>query len=298
MRFLIILVGAALRRRMDARRHWDLDPALRQLIARMPTAWQGFTGGVLAFSAILCIALGIADAYALHRTWFLIWLPVELLLLVGAMGNPGWHDSLKAYAQAWQRHDIQSAWHHVRHLVPVPRQGLATTPERLHLILASRLLVTTFDGYFLIVFWFALTGPAGAVFVRLVMALRDHWPKAQGRSRFAAVYGWLAWAPMHLLSMTFALSGDFSGWVARHHRHPAAGVIDSTGADPVEATLFSGANGALSSYSLEPERFASLHPDEWQDYARRSLAAVRDLLNRSMLVWVGFLALLAIAGLI
>jgi len=298
VRFLIILVGAILRRRMDARRQGDPDRVLRQLIARVPSAWVRYPRWVLAVPALLCIVLGAADIYAMHRTWFLIWLPVELLLLVGAMGNPGWHDSLKAYAQAWQRHDIQSAWHHVRHLVPASRQGLATTPERLHLILASRLLVTTFDGYFLIVFWFALTGPAGAVFVRLLMALRDHWPEADGRSRFAAVYAWLAWAPMHLLSMTFALSGDFSGWVARHHRHPAADVVDSTGADPTEATLFSGANGALSSYSLEPERFASLHPDEWQDYGRRSLAAVRDLLNRSMLVWIGFLALLAIAGLV
>lgn len=297
MRFLIILVACFLRRQMDRRRQGDLEPGLRRLIARIPA--RGLGSGLalwaLGLLVLLCLLLGIADFYAMRGPWFAFWLLVELLLLVGALGNPGWHDSLRAYTHAWQRRDSQAAWHHVRHLLPSSRQGLATTPEKLHLILASRLLMSTFEGYFLVVFWFALLGPAGAVLVRLAMAMRDHWPQPVGRLPFQTLFRWLAWAPAHLLSMTFAMAGDFNGWLMRH-RGDSVNPMVGMGAGPIESSLYLGANGALSSYSLQPDRFASQHPDDWPDYARRSLSAVRDLLNRSMLVWIGFLALLAIAG--
>ena len=298
MRFLIILIAYIIRRRLDSHRQWDIEPVLEALTTRVAGGRQSNHAALmtLILIAIGCLALLALDLTAIHSIWFAPWLLVELLLLLTTMGNPGWQDSLKAYGQAWQRHDLEGAWHHVRHLLPRNRQRMAVNAEKLHLILASRLLVTTFDGYFLMLFWFALLGPAGAVFIRLVMALRDYWPQPEGRNRAMQVYCWFAWAPMHLLSMTFALAGDFSGWVARRRSGDAVGA--NIGASTVESTLFAGANGALSSYSLEPERFASLHPDEWQDYGRRSLAAVRDLLNRSILVWIGTLALLAIAGVV
>lgn len=298
MRFLIILIAYMARRRLDNYRQWHIEPGLGKLVARIAGKRPSARGAVmlLVVVAMLSLLLLALDLAVINSIWFGPWLLVELLLLLTAMGNPGWQDSLKAYAQAWKRHDMEGAWHHVRHLLPRNRQNMAEDAEKLHLILASRLLVTTFDGYFLMLFWFALLGPAGAVFMRLVMAVRDHWPQAEGRDRAMGLYRWFAWAPMHLLSMTFALAGDFSGWVAHHRTGVSAGI--SIGAETVEALLFAGANGALSSYSLEPERFATLHPDDWQDYGRRSLAAVRNLLNRSMLVWIGTLALLAIAGVV
>jgi len=45
-----------------------------------------------------------------------------------------------------------------------------------------------------------------------------------------------------------------------------------------------------------PGRFASLHRKTGQSYGERSLSAIRDLLNRSMLVMAVLLALLVIAG--
>lgn len=56
------------------------------------------------------------------------------------------------------------------------------------------------------------------------------------------------------------------------------------------------ANGSLTGYALDPARFSQIHPDEWASFGERSLSAVRDLLNRSMLVWICLLALLVIAG--
>lgn len=63
-------------------------------------------------------------------------------------------------------------------------------------------------------------------------------------------------------------------------------------------TLIAAANSSLTGYELEPERFSKLHPDEWPDFGERSLAAIRGLLNRSMLVWICGFALLVIAGVV
>ena len=60
--------------------------------------------------------------------------------------------------------------------------------------------------------------------------------------------------------------------------------------------LMGAASAALTGYALEPERFSKIHPEEWASFGGRSLEAVRDLLNRSMLVWICILALLVIAG--
>ena len=78
-----------------------------------------------------------------------------------------------------------------------------------------------------------------------------------------------------------------------------AAVIHLPGAErAVESELMRAASGALTSFALEPSRFAEQHPAEWPDYGRRSMLAIRGLLNRSMMLWVGILALMAIGGMI
>lgn len=64
----------------------------------------------------------------------------------------------------------------------------------------------------------------------------------------------------------------------------------------VADTLMISANGSLTGYALDPNRFSQMHPEEWADFGGRSLSAIRDLLNRSMLVWICALALLVIFG--
>ena len=45
-------------------------------------------------------------------------------------------------------------------------------------------------------------------------------------------------------------------------------------------------------------KLVSARCDEWTAFGGRSLRAVRDLLNRSMLVWICILALLVISGVV
>jgi len=101
---------------------------------------------------------------------------------------------------------------------------------------------------------------------------------------------WLSWAPAWLLSFSFGIAGDLSGWL-----HEQKLENRPSGESP-RYWLVRTASGALSSYALDPHRFEQHHPEAWPDFGNGSLFAVRNLLNRSMFVWLALLAVLAIMG--
>ncbi|MDX1589343.1 MAG: regulatory signaling modulator protein AmpE [Oleiphilaceae bacterium] len=292
MRLLVILLALVLRRQMDARGRLDPDQWQRRFMARMPGDERG--AGTVYRVLFLYLALVLATALV---TWGLggmaggLWASLlALLLMLLASGMPGWREPLTAYSEAWERGDMQAAWHHVSHLLPADRRAEALAPETLHLLLAQALINQSFERYFLPIFWYALLGPVGLVLALGALSLSLHYPARSIRRLFARIVTLLAWLPSRMLSFSFAIAGDFTGWLheQRRERHLPG--------ESRQAWLLRGASGALSSYALDPRRFEQLHPGEWPDYGRRSLWAVRDLLNRSMLVWIAVMAVLAILG--
>ncbi|MDX1757465.1 MAG: regulatory signaling modulator protein AmpE [Marinobacter sp.] len=295
MLLLIFLLAYFVRRRLDAAGRFDSDRLFRGLFRRMATTSPGdehrTVPGLLLVGG-LSVALAGIDWWARTRGWGLVAYPLQGLVLVILMGAPEWRGVLRAYREAWQRGDMQGAWHHIRDHLPASERGQASSPDSMHLSLCRRFMAMVFDRYFLLVFWYVLGGVGAVVFVRGLIALREQWPQASARPRFAAIVEWLAWAPVRLLSFSFGLAGDLAGWL-REGRQSLATPLAL--ADDV---MMAAANSALTGYALDPQRFSQLHPSEWSDYGGRSLAAIQDLLNRSMLVWVCLLALLVIAGVV
>lgn len=295
MGFLILLLAYIVRRLLDGSVDEGLDARFRQRLARLSGAEAGREGRPTAGFVVLLSAVvlvGALDVWLSRGSlWILTW-PLDLVVLIAMLGVPGWRNPLRAYGEAWRRGDASAAWYHVNHLLPAEARGLASEPRELHVLLSKRFIQVIFEHYFLVIFWYVLLGPAGAIGARLSVALRDHWPHPAGREPFSRLVYLLAWVPARLLSITFGIAGDLAGWMGGARKR----LLHHTRLNASEL-LFESANGALSSYSLDPQRFAESHPDEWPDYGERSLRAVRDLLNRSMFVWICGLALLAIMGL-
>ncbi|WP_148862449.1 regulatory signaling modulator protein AmpE [Marinobacter fonticola] len=293
MSFIILLVAYGVRRLLDSTQDEGLDPVLRRRLARMPgaeTDHESRPALPILLLAVPIILVALIDIGLSRSSWWMLTWPLDLMVLVFAMGVPGWRNPIRAYGEAWRRGDAKAAWHHVNHLIPAEERGAAAAPEELHRSLARQLILIIFERYFLLIFWYVLLGPAGVIGVRLLLAWRDHWPNAATRVPFARFTSLMAWVPARLLSFSFGIAGDLSGWLSHTRKKLLNPAVKS------RDLLFVSANGALSSYSLDPERFASAHPGDWPDYGERSLRAVRDLLNRSMLVWICVLALLAISG--
>ncbi|MDL0432556.1 regulatory signaling modulator protein AmpE [Marinobacter sp. TBZ242] len=293
MVLVVFLLAYLTRRKLDAANLWSVDPLWRAAFRRSSQVragkesakWKG-----LFMVALPALLLGLCEWFLGEQGWRVAAYPLEFLLLVMLMGAPGWRSPLEAYSASWARGDMQAAWHHIKDLLPAGERGAAVSPDAMHLILSRTLMVTVFERFFLIAFWYVLGGITVAFFARGVIALRDHWPQAAARPGFAALAEVLNWLPSRLLSLTFGVAGDLAGWMSEGKR-TLTGVALKT-----DEVLMDAANGALTGYALDPGRFSRIHPDEWANYGRRSLDAIRDLLSRSMLVWICALALLVIAG--
>ena len=293
MRLLVLLICWLLRRRLDLAEVLSPDVLWHDLLQHAPGSGSGFRRYapviVASLYAMLVILIAVTSlllgsAWGISATGAL-----TLGLFVATTGMPGWRKPLVAYAQAWQQGDISLAWREVRDLLPARERVQATTPASLHLLLAETLIVQTFERYFLPLFWLVVLGPVGVVLATFAIGLRNHYPRADVRELFARWCPVLAWIPAQLLSLTFGLAGDLSGWL--QYRRAKQGGDKHYG-------LTRAASGALSSYALDPAAFEQHHPKAWSEFGARSLEAVRDLLNRSMWVWISMVALAAIVGLV
>ncbi len=293
MVLLVFLLAYLVRRRLDAADLMDGDRLWRHWFHQGSRVSAGQETSVLM--GLLLVALpALIVGLVLHLLWQTSWkfmvYPVELAGLVFLMGAPGWRQVLQAYSEAWSRGDMQAAWHHARDRLPARERGAALSPEAMHLSLSRALMVAVFGRFFLVAFWFVVGGLPAALLARGVLALSELWPQAGARPRFARIYEWAAWLPVRLVALTFGIAGDLAGWL-----RVARNTVGAVGKNAGDILMIS-ADGSLTGYALDPSRFSRMHPDEWTGFGGRSLTAVRDLLNRTMLVWLCLLALLVISG--
>ncbi|HTN35237.1 MAG TPA: histidine kinase [Marinobacter sp.] len=294
MVLIVFLLAYLLRRRLDALDTFSGDKLWQQWFHRAATVEAGQEARTRTGLALIILpALGVGSGVYLLESmgWRIAGYPLECLILVLLMGMPGWRQPLLAYINAWQRGDMQAAWHHVQNKLPIESRGTALSPEIMHLSLLRTLMLTVFQRFFLIGFWYVAGGIGFAILARGLVALSAQWPQAAARPRYLQLLEWMARVPAWLLSLTFGVAGDLAGWL--HDMRLMRRKIRKK----TEEILMISAKGSLTGYALDPERFSSIHPDEWTDFGGRSLNAVRDLLNRSMLVWICVLALLVISGL-
>ena len=297
MTLLVFVLAYLLRRRLDNRDQLDGYQLWRSwfegLVQRLP---QSLAQSTSALAPLLAVAIPtavawLAQSYWQRHHWPLAGWLLELLLLLLLLGLPGWRQLLANYARAWRLGDMQAAWRYIQHLLPAHQRGASLSPETMQLALSEALMAQVFWRYFMVLFWYAVGGISAAVLASGLVALGQSWPQSAPYRQCERWREWGGWLPARLLALTFGLAGDLAGWL-RHWRQ-ARGYWQL----PVSELLMATANGALTGYALDPARFASLHPQDWQSYGERSLNAIRDLLNRSMLVWLCLLALMVIAGL-
>lgn len=295
MVLVVFLLAYMIRQRLDRANRLSGDSLWRTWLHRGSRIQAGEEGAFwpgLMMVLLPALALGALVLISDYLGVRLVMYPVELLVLVLLMGVPGWREVLEHYTGAWRRGDMQGAWHHVQDYLPEAERGDALSPEDMHLALVRALMAAVFERFFLVVFWYLVGGIWLAVVARGVVALAEQWPQKQARARFARWADLMAWVPARLLAATFGIAGDLAGW-SRSIRS----VVPGFGKQTTEVLMVA-ADGSLTGYALDPERFARVYAEDWSKYGGRSVRAMRDLLSRSMLVWICVIALLVIAGIV
>jgi AmpE protein len=295
MEFVVFLAAYLVRRKLDNANLFSGDVLWRKSFApahKVAPGREARLGRGLLIIAVPVLLLGLGEFFLRDAGWSLAVHLFAFLLLLGLMGTPGLGSILDEYTKAWRRGDMQAAWHQVNDLLPPEERGAASSPEHMHRALSETLIGLIFERFFVVAFWYVIAGVGGAFTARALIALRDHWPHAAARVGFGRLANGVNYLPARLLSLTFGIAGDLAGWL----KGGKSAVLSFSGEN--KQTLMAAANSSLTGYELDPERFSKVHADDWPDFGNRSLAAIRGLMNRSMLVWICGLALLVIAGII
>ena len=315
MKFLVILVALLINH------YWTRDRVLPG------DAWferlQSFLGNIsqrferfenqfwLAVSVLLlpsCLLLVLL--WIVEGVWFgLISYFVHVALLLTLFYPTHLRSWTQRYLGHWREEDFESAYLCLQERYSKLRLENTDDQRAVHEQCIRFVLTTSFERLFSVLFWYLVLGPAGALAYSVLVQMRkarynnvslDYEQPWLKRLEFV-----LEWVPARLLGLTFALAGHFEAtfnclrrFVTEAHSaamtvvlacaHAAIGasqkallVRDSVG------------KGSVSTLVIDLER--EDEPLSTEQYAKQ-IEDVLNLLERSQIIWISALALLAVYG--
>lgn len=231
---------------------------------------------VAAF-AVGAIAWGLANASIILG---FIW---GLVVLVFCLGPRNCLIEISAYLKARAAGDHETARESARLLIEAePPSGALDCAQAV----SEATLLRAGDWLFSVLFWFALLGPLGAALFRVadtfaVRAAVDRPDSVYARSA-EALKRVMAWVPMHLLALTYAVAGSLDetladirrvwGSTAHHFLERGEAVVASAGKASVRGLL-----------------------DEGRDEVELLHTTV-NLIWRALIIWLAVIGIITLIG--
>jgi AmpE protein len=229
MNFLVLLLVLWVEKLSAGRRRIQQDGPWLQWLARSEarSPWSAVLLAVLLPVALLGLVLLALKPLAYG--WLA--LPVHLLVLVYSLGRGDVLAALGPFRDAWRRGDDQAALHVAERDLGVAADGEAELLERVQ----DYELWQAYQGFFAVIFWYALLGPLPALAYRLLALTAEHATQAGVAERAAQLRHAMDWLPVRVLAAGFALVGNFAA-VSRAVLHdllawelPAARLVATAG---------------------------------------------------------------------
>ncbi len=254
--------------------------------------WDGPVG-VIVTLAVPLFAVGLVQELLHGVLLSLLGLVFGVVVLLYTLGPRDLDAEAEAYCAAVEAGDAENSQHSASELLGYDAPSDPWTRSR---TVTDAVLAQSNERLFAILFWYALLGPLGAALFRLAALLPDSLRPgdAEGAGYIAAarrLHEILAWLPARLVALSYALSGSFEdamhGWNDYQQEH--AGQLT----DANSAVLMRTGAGALR---LDAEGPA---PDEQSPEAHVAMVkSALGLMWRTLVIWLGVLLLLSLAGLI
>jgi AmpE protein len=209
MKFLVLLLViwvekfSAWRRYIQHDGHW-LN-ALAQIEAR-PRSGARAWGALLLLVLVPVVLLALILVVLKPVAYGWLALPVHLLVLVYSLGRGDIQAILGPFRDAWRRGDRQAALH----VAERDLQVVAQEPDDLLQQAQAWEVWQAYQGFFAVIFWYALLGPAAALAYRLLALSEEHAGQLALRERAGQLRHAFDWLPVRLLAGSFALVGHFS----------------------------------------------------------------------------------------
>jgi membrane protein required for beta-lactamase induction len=237
------------------------------------------TNGVIQIIAVLFVPILIIAAIQYQLSDFLLEFPYLLfgvLVFVYCLGPACLSSDIEYYLDARRLGDDDEALHYAGALT---ERAASTAPDQQTSDVTRSILHVANERIFAVIFWFVIIGPAGALLYRLTTNLSKQHGLSDSLSAVAnLLQAVLTWVPARMLALGYALTGHFDGALQAYRNRP------------YESDL------ALENYDvLVNTGMGALRDQEATDEIS-SIISARNLVMRSILIWIAVLALLTLGG--
>lgn len=203
MTFLTLLLALVLEHFSSWRHRLQKDGWWLSLLNRAQgqTPWLALVVLVVLPSALLALVLWLLNP--LMYGWLVS--PLHVLVLLYSLGRGEVMQRLGPFRDAWRRDDQVGAKHVAERDLDID----STEPETLLRDVQDYLVWQGYQGFFAVIFWYALLGPVAALAYRLLILMQEHTEPEQ-RQRATRILHAVDFIPVRVLATTFAVVGHFS----------------------------------------------------------------------------------------
>ncbi len=287
MHLIAMLLGLWLSRFARERLQWRAPRVFAPWQERVCEHW--FQRGGNAWLGLFCLLAPPVVLVALVQWLVSGWLLgavsflLALAVLLACLPEVRVEQRLRALTRDWRAGDMEAA---DAQLLTLSHGGQVPESRDEKLLFAvGEAALTAHHGLFALLFWFAVLGPAGAVFYRLIdleraRSLRAANVATSWSEPVMALHAVLAWVPARLTALGFGLMGSLTD-AMRQWQLARAGEQD-------------GSRAALTGAMLGALRLDGGLPED--DAQSEVLVEARRLLRRTLMLWLASYAILTLIG--
>lgn len=280
MTFILILIAVFLVRTQGQIISPQRDAWLAEWIEKVQSSiYARHYGSYSLWIVLLAPILGLfALLIFLHAIgWSLLAHALNLLVLVYSFGRGDIKEDIQTFVDDLKRNDLQAAYHDASAFSGSHDESHAENWPQLHRETLGGISYRHFDHIFPSIFWFALFGGPGALLYRLAKLCGGLFEAAENRQTMDSIAAAMAWVPLKLLGITFAIIGNFNAtfkhWLSLLFERGEGQVEELFGY--VQSSL-----GAVGSDEVDSEVL--------------ELEELEALFDRALITWLAILALIAL----
>jgi AmpE protein len=152
-----------------------------------------------------CVLLGMLLCAFEGRAYGLVSLLLAVFILVYCLGRVPYNNIIIDYVSAWKDGNYESLPALLQRLENNAEINLGEGLQRTHVNARESYIYAAFQGVFVVLFWFVIFGPVGALLYRLntFFITQNNWPVAEKIQHI------LEWPAARLAALAFAFIGDF-----------------------------------------------------------------------------------------
>jgi membrane protein required for beta-lactamase induction len=237
------------------------------------------SNGLVQAIAVLVFPILIVAAIHYMLSGFLLGLLdliFGILVFAYCLGPACLSSDIEYYLDARRLGDEDEALHFAGALT---ERAASTAPDQQTDDVTRAILYVANERIFAVIFWFVIIGPVGAVLYRLTTSLSKQDGLDDSLTAVATLFqAVLTWVPARMLAAGYALTGHFDGALQAYRNRPYEPDLALENYD----VLVSTGMGALRDHEATDEI--------------SSIISAKNLVMRSILIWIAVLAVLTLGG--